>query len=94
MGEIWVSESGQVGRVWAIRRKRKDFHILYFFLVEYLCSWVIFHGTNGSRLASNVATMSSGAQPGGNSGRTERILRRVGLFSGGWTTQVEINEHK
>ena len=47
MGEIWVFESGQVGRVWAIRRKRKDFHSLYFFSVEYLRTWVIFHGTNG-----------------------------------------------
>lgn len=37
MGEIWVSESGQDGRIWAIRRKRKDFYSLYFF-----SSWNIY----------------------------------------------------
>lgn len=47
MGEIWVSESGQGGRIWAIRRKRKDFHSLYFFSVEYLRLYAIFHKANG-----------------------------------------------
>ena len=67
MGEIWVSESGQAGRIWAIRRKRKDFHSLYF------SPW----NTCAHRLYSTEQTVPARPQRSPNVGRSA-ARRRVG----------------
>ena len=88
MGEIWVSESGQVGRVWAIRRKRKDFHSLYFFSVEYLRSWVIFHGTNGPGLPPAQSQRRSECSLAAGRARRNKSGGGLGFF--GWVDAPNI----
>lgn len=94
MGEIWVFESCQGGRIWAIRRKRKDFHSLYFFFRGISAFMGYIPRNKRSRLVSSIVPTSVGVQPGGRSGGRKGLEAAKFVFSGGMTPKCKKNNHK